>query len=303
MPSIVPSRKHKARIQLISIAAAQQESRKSRRKAMRTAAREDHQAPRAGTLLRGLLVLEVLRDAGQPLNLSQIAQKAALDQSTALRILRTLENAKQVIRLRESKRYSCSPKALRPLSLLHPLEQLRRETSYLLNTLATEVGQTIVLVVFLEFERCVIDVIQRPGSVSPYYDTWLQGPLHGSGPGKALLLTLSSEQRRKLLGVEPFRKHTNQTITTYKQLEADLARARARGYSVVRDEFYERLTAISTTFSTLGGVPLGCIAVTGHSHDLTDVRVREIGLKIRGVAKMLPMQAPSVELVQRFIGR
>ncbi|RYF46697.1 MAG: hypothetical protein EOO27_38855, partial [Comamonadaceae bacterium] len=84
----------------------------------------------SGTLLRGLAVMDVLLAARQPLSLIEVANRVQLDQSTTLRLLRALESVSQVIRIGDGKRYLASPKAMRPLSLRHPLEQFRRESSH-----------------------------------------------------------------------------------------------------------------------------------------------------------------------------
>jgi len=76
--------------------------------------------PATGTLARGLQVMDLLLQARQPMTLAEIADAVALDHSTTLRLLRSLEELKQVIRLGQGKKYLCSPKALRPLPLLHP---------------------------------------------------------------------------------------------------------------------------------------------------------------------------------------
>src|SRR5438046_1274291 len=181
------------------------------------------EAVRAGTLARGLAILDVLLSAPQPMTLAEITGLVKLDQSTTLRILRALEDAGQLIRISDGKRYLPSPKALRPLPLLHPIEQLRREAAPFLTDLALEVSKTAVLVAYIGPERLVVDIAQSPGSLSPYYNNWLHGPLHGSGVGKAFLLALSPDQRRIALGREPYTAFTPNTMTSWEAVSRDLA--------------------------------------------------------------------------------
>ncbi len=254
----------------------------------------------AGTLARGMAVLDLLLGAPQPMTLAEIADALGLDHSTTLRLLRALEEMGRVIRLLDGRKYACSPLSLRPLSLLHPIEQFRREAAPLVAALADNIRQSVVLVVFLGQERCVVDVALSPGSLSPYYSTWLHGPLHGSGPGKCLLMSLDEPRRKMLLGPEPYTAHTPSTLTTWDAVAADLAAADARGYAVVRDEFYDGLSAVAAPFSAWSGRTLGCIAATGHSRDLNDEAITAAGPELARVARLIPMQASSLRLLEPF---
>lgn len=257
----------------------------------------------SGTLSRGLAIIDRLLGASQPMTLAEIAESVRLDQSTTLRLLRSLEELQQVIRVGDGKKYACSPKALRPLSLLHPLEQLRRETGPLLSALSSEIDKSVVLVLYLGVERLVVELGLSAGTLNPYYDAWLKGPLHGSGPGKALLLTLTPDQRRALLGPEPYRACTPATLTSWAALEVDLGKAAERGYVTVRDEYYDGLTAIACNFRNWGGRPVGCIAVTGHTRDIPDASVASIGAELVRLAALMPLQASSLASIDAFCGR
>jgi len=258
---------------------------------------------RSGTLLRGLAILDILIPAGHPLPLAEIAAEADLDLSTALRLLRTLEEARQVIRVGDGKRYIASPKALRPLPLLHPLEQLRREVDPVIRELAAKVAKTVVLVAFLGTERVVVEVMQSAGSLSPYYSTWLNGPLYASGPGKALLLSMDAPRRRAMLGDAPYAAFTASTITDAKVLEADLERSAKRGYVLVRDEYYDGLSAMATNFQTWGGRTVGCIALTGHSADFGDSALDAMAVELIACARLMPLQAVSLKMLDQLVGR
>ena len=131
---------------------------------------------RSGTLFRGLTVLETLTQALQPMSLAEIAAATGLDQSTTHRLLKVLDENQYVVRIGGSRRYCASPKLLHPLPLLHPLDELRREAAPLLKDLALRLRLTTVFVVFVGWERLVLDVAQVPGSLTPYYSTWLEGP-------------------------------------------------------------------------------------------------------------------------------
>jgi len=261
------------------------------------------EAVRAGTLARGLAILDVLLSAPQPMTLAEIAGVVKLDQSTTLRILRALEHTGQLIRISDGKRYLPSPKALRPLPLLHPIEQLRREASPFLEDLALEVSKTVVLVTYIGGERLVVDIAQSPGSLSPYYNNWLHGPLHGSGVGKAFLLALDPDQRRIALGPEPYRAVTPNTITSWEDLSRDLAIAADRGFVIARDEFYVGLTALGANFVSWSGRIAGCIAITGHSREFDETAIQATGDALVRAVKLMPLQAGALRALDQLCGR
>lgn len=258
------------------------------------------EAGRAGTLARGLSIVQILLKSSQPLGLAEIAAQANLDQSTTFRILQTLEGEGYILKPRGERRYLPSPKSLRPLAPAHPLEQFRRDAGPVIAELAAEFRMTVLLVVYVAGQRVVVDIAQHSGSLMPYYDSWLTGPLHGSAPGKALLLANPAEARRDLLGPEPYHSWTPQTKTTWAELESDMAEASRVGYVCQQDEFYEGITAIGANFANWAQRPIGCIAVTGRTRELSATRIHQVGTNIANAALLLRMQATSLNALEQF---
>lgn len=257
----------------------------------------------AGTLMRGLAILDTLISAGHPLTLAELAAHVKLDLSTTLRLLRSLEETQRVIRVGDGKHYLASPSTLRPLPLNHPLEELRRQADPLVRSLANKIKQSVVLVAYIGGERVVVDVMQAGSSLSPYYSTWLHGPLHASGPGKALLLATDPSKREVLLGEPPYVARTAKTITSKPALYADLERAAQNGYVLVRDEFYDGLSAIAANFYSWDKSALGCLAVTGYSADFDDETIAHISKELLACTRLMPLQVPSLQQIAQLSGR
>jgi len=267
-----------------------------------SAAEGVERSERSGTLVRGLAVLEALTQALQPMSVAEIAAATGLDQSTAHRLLKVLDERQYVVRIVATRRYCASPKLLHPLPLLHPLDELRREAAPLLKDLALRLRLTTVFVVFVGWERLVLDVAQVPGSLTPYYGTWLEGPLHATGGGKSLLLGLDEAQRRTLLGADPFVAATPQTLTDWPRLAADLALSAKRGYVVSRDEHRPGVTNVGAPITRWKGGSAGCLIATAHSADIDDDGIAAVGAELKRVAELLVYQAPSLEAASRFCG-
>lgn len=246
--------------------------------------------------------MEALAQAPQPLALAELAAHAGLDQSTALRLVRALEDSQYLVRNETTRRYSPSPKLLHPLPLLHPLEQLRREAAPILKELALRLGMTTVLVIFLGMERLVLDIVQVPGSLTPYYGTWLHGPLHATGGGKSLLLGMDEKQRQTVLGPGPFAAVTPQTITDWHRLNEDLRISSGRGYVISSDEHLPGITNVAALITRWTGRPAGCLIASGPTADMDEARRAAAGDELKRVAQLLVYHTPSLEPASQFCG-
>ncbi len=256
----------------------------------------------SGALARGLAILDVLVDTPQSLSLAEVAKRASLDLSTTMRLLRTLEEARYVLRVDNGKRYIGSPRATLPLPILHPLRQFCREAFPNLSELSASVKATVVLVAFIEHERMAIDIAQVSGSLAPYYRTWLDGPLHASGSGKALLATLPASRREALIGRGPYPAITEFSITDPAKLTDDIEKGTERGYYVARDEHIVGLTAISANIPTWQGVNVGCFVMTGHTRDCTEAHTATAGAQLQRAAQLFRHQVPSISAFSQYVG-
>lgn len=254
-----------------------------------------------GALARGLAIIDTVLNASQPLTLTEIATQTHLDQSTTMRLLRTLEENGQILRTYDGKRYMGSPKALMPTPLMHPVNQLRREADSLLRELSAKIGETVVLALFINHDRIAIDIAQPPGALAPYYSSWLKGDYHASGSGKTLLLSLEESRWKALVGPGPYRAITANTLTTQEQLAQDLRKARERGYTIAREERNMGLTSASAPITTWNNRTLGALTMTGRSNTLDAARLASIGEELRRHADLMRYQIPSMNAVADYL--
>jgi DNA-binding IclR family transcriptional regulator len=262
--------------------------------------REDGAAV-TGSLSRGLQVLEVLRHTTGSLSLSDIAAETGLDASTVHRLLQVLNENGYAARDDVQKRYLPGPRALSPLSLFHPVTLLRREAGAMLQAFQEETGETIALVLFIAQERLVVEFARGNQPLSPYYDTWLKSPLHGSGSGKLLLAWLSDSERAQLLGPGPYMARTPQTITDVELLSQHLDQVRMQGYAVARDDAFQGLTAIGVPLMYPGDAqPLGCLVITSRSGSMSVQAESAIADKLKTTSRLLLNSAPSMQALRQW---
>jgi DNA-binding IclR family transcriptional regulator len=250
-----------------------------------------------GSVTRALRILETLAGAVAPMPLAAIAQACDLDTSTTHRLLRVLVKDGYVLKFEDTKRYLASPRGLLPLSLYHPLNIVRRDVASTLMSLRDEFGKTAGIILFCNGERMMLDLAPGADPLSPYYDTWLEGPLHCSASGKVLLMSLSAEERRRLLGPEPYASPTPHSITDRETLEADLEASRSRGYVIARDDAFVGMTVLGAPLVANGGVLLGCLYLACRSTRLDDDGVERAGLALKQAADLVSHGTPSLNAV------
>lgn len=220
-------------------------------------------APPLQTLSRGIRMLELLADAGEPLTIPVIASRLGLHRSIAYRILRTLEEHGLVVRdaagaVELGPRMATLARSVSRDLQSAALPQLTAVANELTMTafLAVLDRHDVVTLVTVEPSHAHATVAQRPGT---------RHPLASGAPGIAIQSVLSDAQWRALPGEHP-------------RAEADSARA--RGYATSHDEVIAGLASIAVPVQA-PGQPVAALAVVYVSNG---VDAPAIGARLREAA-------------------
>ncbi|HWX36450.1 MAG TPA: IclR family transcriptional regulator [Steroidobacteraceae bacterium] len=259
------------------------------------------ESPEAGALQRGLLLLELMVNAGRALTLTELSELSNLHASTVHRLMQTLTQSEHVFR-DGAKRYYAGPRSYLPLSLYHPFNVLRRDSYETLRTLRDRFGVTCGLSVFIGTQRLVVELAVASDTLSPYYQTHLTSPLHAAASGKLLLLNFPAEQRRDLLGPAPYPQYTPHTITDADAVERDLALTAERGYAVSLNENFKGISAVGAPINVTSQRAVGAITFAGPSAHFTSGTVLEMGTAARQAADLLALGSPGVRAVRQQLG-
>jgi DNA-binding IclR family transcriptional regulator len=256
----------------------------------------------AGSLQRGLALLEILQGAQRPLVATELAEATRQPLSTVHRLMQALIQNGYVYR-DASKRYFAGPKALMPLNLYHPLNILRREAHQHLRALRDQFRQTTSLIVFLGVERLAVELALENESLSPYYATHLKSFLHGAASGKILLAGLSPQARAKLLGHGPLPRATPSTITDPGALEAELEVVRKRGYAVAIDENYVGHSAAAAAIHASPTHVIGCFGLAGLTKNIGREGIHAAGEALKMTADLFSVGSSAVRAIAVFMGQ
>ncbi|NJC68660.1 helix-turn-helix domain-containing protein [Planosporangium thailandense] len=186
---------------------------------------------------RALRVLEAVGQSERGLTVKQVARRCQLTVATTYHLVRTLayegyvirrEDGTYVVGLEVADRFRELVVAFRgPAAVSEALRRAAAETGYS-HHLARFVGNRPTITAAAEGPR------------SPYVDDLIPGfddGAHALAMGKALLATLSSEQRARFLKEAGMPAYTPQTITSPEAFEADLTAGERRGMQIEINQY------------------------------------------------------------------
>lgn len=186
---------------------------------------------------RALRVLEAVGRAPRGLTVKQIARRCELTVATTYHLVRTLayegyvirrEDGTYIVGLEVADRYRELVAAFRgPPSIGETLRRAAIETGYS-HFVGRFVGGRVAITAAAEGPR------------SPYLEDLMPGydeGAHATALGKALLATLTADQRFRYLKEWGMRQFTQHTLTTPEAFEADLAAGDRRGMQVEMNQY------------------------------------------------------------------
>ncbi|MFE6054592.1 IclR family transcriptional regulator [Kitasatospora sp. NPDC056446] len=204
---------------------------------------------------RALTLLDALGDA--PLSLEQAASSLGVHKSTALRLLRTLEEH-GFARRQPDLRYRLGG---RVLSLAHrALEDfdVRQVAAPFLAALNARCGYTVRLAVLHDGEVLYLDEVAAPSTAEPSR-IGRRAPVVGTAVGRVLLAGLPADDAD---GTAKDARDTRDTRDTRDAEDAELAAVRRRGWAAESAEHREPVTCVAAPVAGSGGRTVAACALS-----------------------------------------
>jgi DNA-binding IclR family transcriptional regulator len=211
---------------------------------------------------KAVSVLSAFAGGRRGLRVSDVAKHAGLGQSTASRMLATLESLEFVEREEDSGLYRLGPMLITLAGIRINQDPVHREGRQRAQDLAHSLGLGVNLAV--RKGASLFYLCNFEGQNAPKSHTLMgQGnPLHATGIGKCLLLDLSPEQRRQLLP-EPFQAFTVRTITNHRDLDLELDQVRGRWYATEREELAPGRACVAAPIVGQAGGIVAALSISG----------------------------------------
>ena len=181
------------------------------------------------TLAKGLAALEWLVRQRRPCRVSELAEALGIARSNAHRTLQTLVECGWAVQDEATSAYRPERAGLIEMgALVEGTSDLRTRLRPVLAKLAQASGETIHLAALDAAEIVYLDKFDSPLPVAAYSRVGGRAPAHCVASGKAPLAALGEPAAELRARLGRLAAHTQNTITDYAALEAELAKSRAR---------------------------------------------------------------------------
>jgi IclR family KDG regulon transcriptional repressor len=232
------------------------------------------------SLDKGLYLLEILEQAGQPMNLQELWLKLKWDKATIYRLLTTLEKRGYIHRDPETREYTLGIKIYALYDSLIRNLDLQRICKPVLGILVKNTGQTAHLAVAVGHSIVFIDRQQGSERLSVNTQIGATEPLYCTALGKAFLAFVDKDQITDILP-DPLIPYTPATITNRKKLEKELLRIKNNGYAVDNEEYIEGVRCIASSILNQYGSPVAMMGISGHTSRISQRNILEYGKLVR----------------------
>ena len=234
---------------------------------------------------RAVDVLEILGRRGE-CGVTEVALELGVHKSTASRLLAVLLDRGLVEQTAERGPFRLGMGLVRLAGQVSAVRQPYSASSAVTKALSAEVGETVNIAVLDGDQAVYLDQVAGTNVMS--FRSWLgqRVPTHASATGKALTAWLPTKERAAARPKTLVRL-TDRTITSVRELEAELARVRVDGYSAAIEELEVGLAAIAAPVRDAHGTVVATVAVSGPSFRITPDRYDDIAAKVVAAAAQL----------------
>ena len=224
---------------------------------------------------RAFLILDLLRDNGAGLGVTDVANALGLNTTTTHRLLQTLVGCKGVQQDPNNRYYSLSPYMLLYGRAVLGQFDFIRSAHPLLGELSKTVGETVFMGTLDDFDLVYVDHVDSLDHVlrmTPQIGR--RHTSHTTSLGKVLLANLDPDQLQTFLSRGELPRLTENTITNPEDLRKELEAVRRNGYAVDREETETGICCVAAPVFRADGRVVAAISVSGPSP-----RLRKKGLE------------------------
>ena len=217
------------------------------------------------------------------MTIAQIAAKVGLNRTTAHRLVQTLKNLHYLQPSASGRGFEIGLKLL-PLAA-QQLDSNRVRLAALphLSALALESGERVNLGVLFGSELLYLAGVEKPSLPNMYSRFGKLAPIHCSSLGKAIVAYYPQAEMLELVGPEPLRPQTGNTIVEIDALARDLAESRRRGYAFDDQEHLVNVWCIAAPVFDGGPLPAAAVGISGNDRE----RVLSMADKVKLTAEVI----------------
>lgn len=249
---------------------------------------------------RSAAVLRAFLDGGvggrAELRVADVARVVSLGVSTTSRLLATLESVEFVARDPVSQLYRLGPALITLGGAAVNQHPVYREARPVAQSLAGRYGFGANVAVRRGAKLFYLLNAEGPTAGKSYTLMGQTNPLHATGLGKCLLLGLTAEQRRDVLGEGELRAFTPCTITDHAALDDELATVARHSYATEVEELAPGRACIAAPIRGRNAQVIAALSLSG------PLSLLDLGTRERELAQIAIESADRISVGLGYLG-
>jgi len=229
-------------------------------------------------LSRAIAVLFTFTPRTPEMTLDAFAERLDLNKTSLLRILRTLEHERFVIR--EGERYRLGPRVLELGNVYLSSLSVQEIARGPMERLARELGQTVSLAILDGLDVVYIGIEHAQREVGIQGEVGGRHLAHATGLGKVMLADLDDDRLEALLSGTELKRLTHRTIVDPVALRERLRTVRAAGYALDDEERAIGIRCVAAPIFDHRGRVIAAMSVAGPIFHMLDEDVPEVRDKL-----------------------
>jgi DNA-binding IclR family transcriptional regulator len=242
---------------------------------------------RIKSLEKAMDLLMLFSEKRPGLSLSDIATALALPESTAYRLLVTLQKKRFIARNPSTRKYGLDASILRLQAAVWVHLDIARLALPRLEALAERSGETAQLYVLQGRQVVLEGEVTSRNSIRYTEEEGSSEPLHASASGQAILAFLPAECVSRYLQENELQPITPYTVTDRQKLTELLAQFRAQGFATSFQQVLVGVRAVAAPVFNHQGEPIASLVVGGPDPRLSNEKAQTLGPVLREQAGML----------------
>jgi IclR family transcriptional regulator, KDG regulon repressor len=239
------------------------------------------QAKVDSTLSKGIQILETLSGSTQSMGVTELSRKLGLTKSNVFRLLQTL-NVLGYVKQTENKQYSATLRTWQIGRKVLENLNLRELAAPEMRELSAQTRETVYLAVVENQSVVYIDKLESMQPIRSWNPIGGTAAIHCVSTGKAILAANYDMMRNLMIG--KLVRHTDRSVTNMKDLDADVATTRERGYAVDRGEFRDRVYGVGSAIFLPDGKAIAAIGLSLPEINLYEGAVEKFGALVKEAA-------------------
>jgi DNA-binding IclR family transcriptional regulator len=213
------------------------------------------------TVVKGLKVLEALAASDGPCALGDVAVACGMTKSNAHRLLKTLEDCRYVRQDPQSKAYELTLRVWELGIRVFNRLDLRSAAAPHLRALAKATKESVHLSIFDEPEVVYVAKVDSSHAVRAYIEVGDRAPAYCVATGKAMLAFMPDDVIEACC--RGMKRYTSRTVTDPRELKAELAGIRERGYAVTHGEWRGGVLGYAAPLLSPSGAVIAGLGIAG----------------------------------------